>query len=214
MRAMLGQPIIIENVTGAGGSIGVARVVRAPADGYTMSMGHWTTHVLQRRDLSVAVRSPERHRADRDDRERSAVDRRQEGVAGEGSQGADRLAQGESRQGIDRRPGSGGHRSSRRAVCFRMRSARSFQFIPYRGNGPALHDLVAGQIDLQIEPASNSFAQVKAGAIKAYAITAKNRAPRPATFRPPTRRGFQVSMLRSGMGCGRRRTRRRRSSRD
>ena len=49
------------------------------------------------------------------------------------------------------------------------------QFIPYRGNGPALQDLVAGQIDLQIEPASNFYAQAKAGAIKPYAIAAKSR---------------------------------------
>ena len=50
------------------------------------------------------------------------------------------------------------------------------QFVPYRGNGPALQDLVAGQIDLQIEPASNFYAQAKAGAIKPYAIAAKARA--------------------------------------
>jgi tripartite-type tricarboxylate transporter receptor subunit TctC len=49
------------------------------------------------------------------------------------------------------------------------------QFIPYRGNGPALQDLVAGQIDLQIEPASNFFAQAKAGAIKPFAITSTKR---------------------------------------
>jgi tripartite-type tricarboxylate transporter receptor subunit TctC len=49
------------------------------------------------------------------------------------------------------------------------------QFIPYRGNGPALQDLVAGQIDLQIEPASNFFAQAKAGTVKPYAITATKR---------------------------------------
>ena len=88
------------------------------------------------------------------------------------------------------------------------------QFIPYRGNGPAMQDLVAGQIDLQIEPASNFFAQAKAGAIKPYAITAKNRSTRrAATFRPPTRPACRASMPRSGTGCGRRRTRRRTSSR-
>ena len=60
-------------------------------------------------------------------------------------------------------------------LSFLKETGASAQFIPYRGNGPALQDLVAGQIDLQIEPASNFFTQAKAGAIKPYAITAKAR---------------------------------------
>jgi len=71
------------------------------------------------------------------------------------------------------------------------------QFIPYRGNGPALQDLVAGQIDLQIEPASNFFAQAKAGAIKPYAITATNRSTAASDI-PTTAEagmpGFQASL--------------------
>src|SRR5260221_66932 len=46
MKTTLGQPVIVENVTGAGGSIGVARVARAAPDGYTVSIGHWNTHVV------------------------------------------------------------------------------------------------------------------------------------------------------------------------
>src|SRR5262245_64481078 len=46
LKGTLGQPVIIENVTGAGGSIGVARVARAAPDGYTLSIGHWNTHVV------------------------------------------------------------------------------------------------------------------------------------------------------------------------
>jgi tripartite-type tricarboxylate transporter receptor subunit TctC len=46
MRASLGQPVIVENVAGANGSIGVGRVARAAPDGYTLSIGHWSTHVL------------------------------------------------------------------------------------------------------------------------------------------------------------------------
>src|SRR3984893_14846564 len=48
MRVALGQQVIVENVAGAGGSVGVGRVVRAPADGYTISIGHWSTHVVNR----------------------------------------------------------------------------------------------------------------------------------------------------------------------
>ena len=46
MRVSLGQPVIIENVSGAGGTIGVGRVARATPDGYTLSIGHWETHVV------------------------------------------------------------------------------------------------------------------------------------------------------------------------
>jgi tripartite-type tricarboxylate transporter receptor subunit TctC len=46
MRASLGQPVIIENVSGASGSLGVGRVARAEPDGYTLSFGNWATHVL------------------------------------------------------------------------------------------------------------------------------------------------------------------------
>src|SRR6266478_3786475 len=46
MRTSLGQPVIIENVTGASGTIGVARAVRAPADGYTVSIGNWPSHIV------------------------------------------------------------------------------------------------------------------------------------------------------------------------
>ena len=62
MRAILGQPIIIENVTGAGGSIGVGRAVRAPADGYTVQIGTSTTNMMTGRALPAAVRSDRRSR--------------------------------------------------------------------------------------------------------------------------------------------------------
>ena len=60
-------------------------------------------------------------------------------------------------------------------LAFQKEIGTKAQFIPYRGNGPALQDLVAGQIDLQIEPASNFFAQARPAAIKPYAITSKKR---------------------------------------
>src|SRR5262249_25101700 len=60
-------------------------------------------------------------------------------------------------------------------LAFQKATGTAFQFVPYRGNGPALQDLVAGQIDLQMEPASNFYAQVKAGAIKPFAMTSRQR---------------------------------------
>ena len=65
MRASLGQPVIIENMTGAAGSIGVGRVARAAPDGYTLGIGHWSTHVVNGAIYHAAVRPAERFRADR-----------------------------------------------------------------------------------------------------------------------------------------------------
>ena len=116
MRAILGQPIIVENVTGAGGSIGVTRVVRAPADGYTLEMGTSTTNMLLGglyplqfdliNDLApiLLIASEPLMIVGKKD------------FAGERPEGADRLAQGQSRQGIDRHSGGRRHRPSRRSV--------------------------------------------------------------------------------------------------
>jgi tripartite-type tricarboxylate transporter receptor subunit TctC len=60
-------------------------------------------------------------------------------------------------------------------IDFQHRTGTNFQFVPYRGNGPAMQDLIAGQIDLMIEPSSNFLEQVRAGALKAYAVAAKTR---------------------------------------
>jgi hypothetical protein len=141
MRGPLGQPVIIENVAGAGRSIGVARVVHASPDGYTVCIGTLTTPV--RRALSAAVRSDQRFGADRRTRLRAAADRRQKCAAGEEPQRHDRLAESQSRQG------DGGHsrrrldRKSRRP-SFQKTAGTNFQFVPYRGDGPAVRDLVAG----------------------------------------------------------------------
>src|SRR5206468_12517924 len=60
-------------------------------------------------------------------------------------------------------------------ISFQKETGTRFQFVPYRGNGPAMQDLMAGQIDLMIEPSSNFLPHVRSGAIKAYAVTAKTR---------------------------------------
>ena len=95
------------------------------------------------------------------------------------------------------------------------------QFIPYRGNGPALQDLVAGQIDLQIEPASNFYAQAKAGAIKPYAVTSKKRSSAAADIPTTEEAGFpgfqSVALVRAvgaeGHAEGHRRAAQRRDAR-
>lgn len=174
MRSILGQPIIVENVTGAGGSIGVTRLVRAPADGYTLEMGTSTTNML------LGGLYPLQFDLIDDLAPVLLIASEPLMIVGKKNLPANDLKEliawlkanpDKASIGIPAVGGTG-HLAG---LSFLNEIGTKAQFIPYRGNGPALQDLVAGQIDLQIEPASNFFAQAKAGAIKPYAITAKSR---------------------------------------
>src|SRR6202023_3361732 len=176
MRAALGQQVIIENVAGAGGSTGVGRVVRAPPDGYTVSIGHWSTHVVNGaiydlpydllRDLEPVAQLPSNPQwivakksvPASNLKELIAWLKANEAKVSAGTAG----------------PGSASHVAG---VYFQNITGTHFPFVPYRGTGPALNDLIAGQIDLIVDQTSNSMAQVQAGSIKAYAVTAKVRLP-------------------------------------
>ena len=90
--------------------------------------------------------------------------------------------------------GSTGHLAG---IAFQKETGTAFQVVPYRGNAPAMQDLVAGQIDLMIEPASNFYAQVRGGTIKPYAITSKTRigaAPEIPTADEAGVPGFQATL--------------------
>jgi len=170
----LGQTIIVENVTGAAGSIGVARVARAPGDGYTLSIGTLTSHVLTGglykldfdaltdlipiaelayEPLMICVKNalPARNL-----QELIAWLKANPGKASVGIPGA----------------GSTGNLAG---IAFQNITGTTFQFVPYRGDAPAVQDMMAGQIDMMIEPSSNFTAQVQAGTIRAIAVTAKTR---------------------------------------
>jgi tripartite-type tricarboxylate transporter receptor subunit TctC len=174
LRGTLRQPVIVENVAGAGGTIGVGRAARAAGDGYTLSIGTVSTHILTGalytlsydllKDFEpvallgaeplviVAKKSMPANNLG----ELIAWLRANPGKASAGTAGA----------------GTAGHVTG---VLFQKETRTSYQFVPYRGVGPAMQDLVAGQVDLEIDPSSNFLPQVRAGSIKAYAVTAKTR---------------------------------------
>ena len=118
MRASLGQPVLIENVTGASGTIGVGRAVRAAPDGYTVSIGNWPSHVVNGAIYQLQLRRAEGFRAGRAPAEQPLRGRRPQGPARRRPQGADRLAQGQFRQGDP------GHRRPR------LRPARQRRLFP------------------------------------------------------------------------------------
>ena len=125
-------------------------------------------------DLSAPVRRAERLRAGVDDRHQPAAYRREEIRAGEQPAGADRLAEGEFRKATQ---GTAGHGSASHVsgVYLQNVTGARFQFVPYRGAGPAMQDLVAGQIDIMVDQAANSLPQVRSGTVKAFAVTDKTR---------------------------------------
>src|SRR5262245_2948902 len=174
MRASLGQPVIIENVTGAAGSIAVGRVARAAADGYTIGIGHWGTHVVNgatyalQYDLlndltpiALLASTPslivsKNAVPAKDLKELIAWLKANPGKASQGSGGA----------------GSAAHIHG---VFFQQMTGTRFQHVPYRGAAPAMQDLVGGQIDLMIDQVPNALPYASAGKIRAYAVTAKTR---------------------------------------
>ncbi len=174
MGRALGQTIIVEDLAGAAGAIGVARVAHALADGYTLCIGTLTTNVLigglykldfdvindlvpiaelAYEPLLICVKNslPVHNLKEliawlKDNPGKASV-----GVPGIGSTG--NLA----------------------GISFQKATGTTFQFVPYRGDGPAVQDMMAGQIDMMIEPSSNFTAQVQAGTIRAIAVPSKTR---------------------------------------
>jgi tripartite-type tricarboxylate transporter receptor subunit TctC len=176
MRASLGKPVIIEVVTGAGGTIGVGRVARAAPDGHTLSIGHWGTHVASGAlyalpydvlndfaPVSLIASFPllivaKKAMPANDLKELLAWLMANPNRATMGNSGIGGVA----------------HVAG---VLFQKETGTRFQAVPYRGNTPALQDLVAGELDFMFGDPAIFLPQVRAGTIKAYAVMAQSRLP-------------------------------------
>jgi tripartite-type tricarboxylate transporter receptor subunit TctC len=174
MRTPLSQPIIVENATGASGTIGVGRVARAPADGYTLLYGAWATQVVNGAVYALPYDLI-------DDFEPIALTSitpwlivAKHGVPANDlpafidwlKANPDKVSAGTSGAGG---PGHIG------GVLFQKLSGTHFQFVPYRGMTPAMQDLVSGQIDLMIADPASAIPQFRANRIKIFAVTANSR---------------------------------------
>jgi tripartite-type tricarboxylate transporter receptor subunit TctC len=174
MGAALGQSVLVENTAGAAGTIGVGRVARAAPDGYTIVLGHWSTFVVN----AAVYRLPYDVVGDFEplalvaDNPLLIVSRK--GVPAKNlgelttwvKTNQEHITEGTS--GV----GSAAHVGG---LYFQKLTGTKFQFVPYRGAGPVMQDLLAGQIDLTIDMSANSLPQVRSGQIQAYAVTAKTR---------------------------------------
>jgi tripartite-type tricarboxylate transporter receptor subunit TctC len=174
MRSSLGQPLIVENVTGAGGSIGVARAARAAPDGYSLIVGNWASHVG-----SGAI-YPVQYDLLKDFEAVALLATTPLWIVGRKDLPANDLkelitwlkANTDKASAATVGAGSPSHLCSN---YFQKNTGTRFQIVPYRGGGPAIQDLLGGQVDLMCDTVANSLPLVRNGQIKAYAVMANSR---------------------------------------
>jgi tripartite-type tricarboxylate transporter receptor subunit TctC len=174
MRATLGQPVIVENVTGAGGTIGVGRAARSAPDGYTINLGQWGTNMANGaiyplqydiigdfEPVSLIANQPFLI-----DSRKSLPAKDLKDLVAWLKANPDKVTEGNS--GI-------GTPSHVAGILLQNTLGIRWQMVPYRSAGPSMQDLIAGQIDILLDTPAVSLPQVNAGTIKAYAVTARSR---------------------------------------
>jgi tripartite-type tricarboxylate transporter receptor subunit TctC len=176
MRSVLGQPIVVENVTGAGSTLGVGRVARAAPDGYTLSIGHLNSHVFS------SLTYPVNYDVVNDFQPISLITVAPMALFGRvGLPGADLK---EFVAWLKTNPdkasfGTVGVGGPARvwATDFQNTIGTRFQFVPYRGAFAIVQDIVGGQIDVGYAEGSNILPHLRGGKLKAYAVTSSTRWP-------------------------------------
>jgi tripartite-type tricarboxylate transporter receptor subunit TctC len=172
LRAPLGQPVVIENISGAGGSLGLRRVARAAADGYTLSIGQLNSHVFSGviygaqydvltdfEPVALLTTNPLMFAARTD---LPAKDMK--GLIAWLKANPDKATYGTIGNGSPTHVWG---------IHFQNKTGTRFQFVPYRGAAPAVHDMLAGHLDLTVLQAADLLPQVRAGNITAYAVLAE-----------------------------------------
>ena len=174
MRKALGQPVLVDNTVGAGGSVGVGKVVRAAPDGYTVSIGHWGTHVVNGAYYSLPFNLLT------DFEPVAMIASNPQVIVSKNAVPARNLKEliawiRANQDKVLMGTGGVGGASHMGAIYFQNMIGATFQYVAYRGGAPAMQALLGGEIDLYVTQVSNITAHVRAGRIRAYAVTAKTR---------------------------------------
>jgi tripartite-type tricarboxylate transporter receptor subunit TctC len=174
MKNSLGQSVIIENLTGAAGTIGSTHVARSPPDGYTLILGHWQTHVVNGATYTLPFDVVD------DFAPIALIADCPMWLVGRSGLAARNLPEliawlrknpGKATVGI----GGVGGGADVVGTYFQKSTGTQFQFVPYRGAAPMMQDLLAGHIDLTFTQVASALAQQRSGQVKAYAVMAKAR---------------------------------------
>ena len=175
MAKELGQQMVIDNVTGAAGSIAMGKLARSAPDGYTIGIGHLGTNVVNGaiyknlnydliNDLEPIALLPSNPLLVVTSNQVPAKDLKE--LVAYLKANADKISGGTAGMG------SGSHIG---ALAFFAVTGTNYQLVPYRGTGPAVQDLIANQIQVMIDQSSNSLPHIRAGKLKVYAVTARQR---------------------------------------
>jgi len=174
MGRSLGQTVVVENTTGAGGSIGVGRVARAAPDGYALGIGHIGTHVIN----AAVYQLP--FDVLKDLEPVAMIATNPQVIISKNAVPAKDLKEllawvKSNQERVSIGTGGAGTPAHVSGVYFKNVTGTQAQIIHYRGAAPATQDLLSGQIDMMFDQAANSLPQVRAGRVKAYAVTSKTR---------------------------------------
>ena len=174
MSRALGQTVVVENATGAGGSIGVGKVARSAPDGYTLGIGHIGTHVIN----GAIYHLP--YDLLKDFEPVAMIATNPQIVVSKNALPAKNLKEllawvKANPQKVSFGTGGAGTPSHISGVQLQKVTGTEIQIIHYRGAAPAMQDILAGHIDLSFDQAANSLPQIRGGKVRAYAVTAKSR---------------------------------------
>jgi tripartite-type tricarboxylate transporter receptor subunit TctC len=173
MGRSLGQAVVIENVTGAGGTIAAGRVARAAADGYTLDLATWSTHVV----TPVIYKVP--YDVFRDFDPVIWLTQTPLLLVSKTDISANNLEELIKWLKASPNPillGSAGGTDQVAGYLLQQQTGAQIQIVPYRGLAPAMQDLLAGRLDLLFDQPSDAVPQIRSGSIRGYAVTADKRA--------------------------------------
>jgi tripartite-type tricarboxylate transporter receptor subunit TctC len=176
MRAALSQPVVIENIGGAGGSIGVGRVARAVPDGYTVTVGSADQFVVNAAIYSLQYDVVKDFEPVALLMSGPTLIVSKTGVPSNNLKELIAWLKANHNKVVQGHNGSGGAQH----LCgieLQRAAGASWQFVPYRGAAPALQDVIGGRVDVLCPSPAGSLAMVQSGLMRAYAVTGSTRLP-------------------------------------